>query len=198
MKLLATAFVCAATFSANTFATIIVDVTDNAGQAEFTFSGSDTASVAGHINNGFWFNDLKEAGAYTGAPNFTGSHAIVSGSADLVINSIAYGIDDVWVNGDIADYELGFRDLDVHPFELALGDTIALTGSLLTDLNFSWFNEGSYNFSSVGPFSNNEATLTDGIEFNVGAASSVPEPGSLALLGLGLAGLGFSRKAKKA
>jgi len=197
-KLLATAFICAATVSSNTSATIIVDVTDNAGRAEFTFSGSDTISVAGEINNGFWFNDLNEVNAYTGDPNFTGQHSIVSGSADLLINSIGYSIDDVWVNGDNADYELGYRDHSNHPFNLAVGDTIGLVGSIVTDLNYSWFNEGSYNFSSVGPFSYNEATLTEGIIFNVGAVNPVPEPTSLALLGLGLAGISFSRRKKKA
>ncbi|MDH5407242.1 MAG: PEP-CTERM sorting domain-containing protein [Gammaproteobacteria bacterium] len=193
-KVLAVVFICASTFSSNTYALIIINVTDNGGQAEFTFSGSDVISTGGHLNNGFWLNDLNEANAYNGAPNFFGQHGIIGGSADLNINAGSYALQDVWVNGDNADYELGFRS-HTNPFDVSVGDTISLSGSILTNLNYSWFNEGSYSFSSVGPYSFNEALLADGIQFNVGAVD-VPEPTSLLLLGLGLAGISFAKRKK--
>ena len=186
----------AVVFSSNAFALIIIDVNDNNGHAEFSFSGSDVVSTSGQLNNGFWLNDLAEVMAYSGDPNFFGQHSIVSGAADFVLDNEAYGIQDVWVNGDRYDHELGFRSHS-NPFNVSAGSIVGLTGSIVTDLNYSWFNEGIYSFISVGPYSNEEALLTEGIQFNVGSVNPVPEPSIIALLGFGLAGFGFSRRNKK-
>lgn len=52
------------------------------------------------------------------------------------------------------------------------------------------------NTSNIDSFGQYQAIAID--DLRVGAATAVPEPASLALLGIGVAGMGFSRRKKKA
>lgn len=60
----------------------------------------------------------------------------------------------------------------------------------------NWMNMSMSDGSEIKPF--NPTFLSSGSPRpNIGEAASVPEPGSLALLGIGLAGLAFSRKKRE-
>ena len=97
--------------------------------------------------------------------------------------------------------------IDIGSFSVDLmGSFVGLERSdeITTSTNFDETHKWSVNRSYVGPFPDNTDSgdfvifaLNDGDTFKVSPnRASIPEPATLALLGLGLVGLGFVRQRK--
>lgn len=125
--------------------------------------------------------------------------------------------------GSIVGYQFAHRGrsgIDTMRFTLTgLGadgvfstpDDTELFTQLVSDGNTEWgFYSGTsivalgdtvrFSFISVSAAGGNQAigNFLDAADFGVGVGSNVPEPGSLALMGLGLAGLAAARRRKSA
>ncbi|BFM10046.1 hypothetical protein R50072_01990 [Simiduia litorea] len=179
---------------------LIINISDNgSGKSQFDLSGSDIVSSSGQFNNGIWFNDLYEYGAVAGDHSKgSGEFSVLSGAGGYDVGSGSWAINGFYVNGTAggADWELAIGRSS-GALAANAGDAIEFYGSLVADIDYSWFVAGTYFFDTLGPFSNNELGLTDGLTLVIGDLVEVPAPSTLALFGLGLIGIGWTRRKKQ-
>jgi hypothetical protein len=212
-RLLLAGACCLMTYIGSAQADLVVNIENINGNAQFTLSGTDIITNDNFIANGFWVHDLITEGLFNDT-GVSGSYAIVSGSADFLLNGVTYSIDNMHMNDaeSISNGRMGFRNSVglAHPSTNLNGYTISLTGTILTNLSYSYFNDntsmsmGYFNHSSTDP-----TTIAGSVSVNVGTAqianyaesngvAEVSALNPLAALGLGLLAFGFgTRRLKK-
>ena len=188
MKKLFLAIISMFVFAGNAHSTLILDISDNgSGTTRWQFSGTG-ATVTDTFNqgsNGFYgefFNPSSPINSF-------GVFNVLSGSGAFKVNSTSYAFSSVnlysGVGGSVSPRFAGALDK-------VAGDFLSWSGDIITSANFSFFNLGSYSTSNMLQ----GGVIDSMLIVNIGPQGQVPEPATLALLSLGLVGIGFSRKKK--
>jgi hypothetical protein len=170
-------------------ADLLLVIDNNGGFARFQLSGSDVVSGGSSANvNGFWLFGPTAVSMFNTA--LDQPYGITSGSGSLGVNGTQYALFDVFVGsgGSFGCCNFGLRASGFPLF--GAGDNLSMSGTFTTNLAYSVFNAGVFDYSALTD-GGATTTLRGGYQIRIG---SVPEPGTFALLSLGLLGLGFAAR----
>lgn len=199
-----------AIFTVSAFATnasaALIAFTDRADW-EAAVSGNFLSEDFSSTSSGDYMTSAIDVGDFTvsmtGSSFGTSWHNISSiGAGGSALNSVDGSQQLNVATGSTGGTTLEF-DFDIYAFgaDFAYVSDSRTTSFLIdgVQLDIPYLDSEFFGFVSDTAFSANFLTLTSGGADGFGMdnlvyAASVPEPGTLALLGLGLAGIGFSRK----
>ena len=189
---------------ATTNAALVVNVEGErgSGKTTWTLSGSDKASSFGRIRTSTGSNDFLIFDTFE-VPNggqFLSDESKISDDTLLAVTEpaqVTVGSQTRTITHVFLDSDQGNRgdDFGIRVNSLlryTSGENSSWSGHFTLDLDIGNFNPGTYRFNVAN------GNFARDLTINFKETASVPNPSSLALLGLALTVLGFSRKLKRA
>ena len=174
-------------------AALIMSVTgvSGSGQTTWELSGNGTASNGNAIrtapNASYSSRDTWEySDSFISNTSIQNTVFAITGDASITIDGVTENITHIFLDSDPTFDDLGIRTAAALGYEAH--DSVSWTGLFTIDVDISNFSTGLFN-NQVGI--NPGFALNDEIVLSI---TQLPEPASIALFGLGLAGLGFAKR----